>query len=252
MQKEVIMKRYFTAIAAAALLACTALTPAGAQDNTTQEGAQEQIIKKPAANSAKEAAPGQEQKSGDTSAREAAPGQQQKAGDANASEVAPGQEKISGEATEESGSKKLKKQSQATGDESQQLTEGQTDSSKGMEKKRAEKAGSDQQSTEGETNSNASEEQETSSEKTGSIDITTEKRTEITRVFREEKSEPVTVDFDVSVGVVVPQTVTLRPVPTRVIEIVPDYRGYEYFVLADGRIIIVEPGTLKVVYVLVV
>jgi hypothetical protein len=35
-------------------------------------------------------------------------------------------------------------------------------------------------------------------------------------------------------------------------EIVPDYRGYEYFVLAEGRIIIVEPGTLKVVYVLVV
>jgi hypothetical protein len=120
MHKEVIMKRYLTTIAAAALLACTALTPAGAQDNATQEGAQEQIIKKPAANSAKEAAPGQQQKSGDTTAREAAPGQQQKAGDANASEVAPGQEKKSGEATEESGSKKLKKPTQGTGDDSQQ------------------------------------------------------------------------------------------------------------------------------------
>ena len=54
------------------------------------------------------------------------------------------------------------------------------------------------------------------------------------------------------IGVAVPSTVVLHPLPPRVIEIVPDYRGYEYFVLADGRIIIVEPGTLKIVYVLVV
>jgi hypothetical protein len=91
-----------------------------------------------------------------------------------------------------------------------------------------------------------------SGETTASIDITTEQRTEITQIFRSEKAEPVDVDIDVSVGVVVPRTVTLRPLPPRVIEIVPAYRGYEYFVLADGRIIIVEPGTLKVVYILVV
>jgi hypothetical protein len=62
----------------------------------------------------------------------------------------------------------------------------------------------------------------------------------------------VDIDIDVNVGVVVPRTVTLRPLPPRVIEIVPAYRGYEYFVLADGRIVIVEPGTYKVVYILVV
>jgi hypothetical protein len=64
--------------------------------------------------------------------------------------------------------------------------------------------------------------------------------------------EPVDVDFDVNVGVAVPRTVTLRPLPPRVIEIVPAYRDYEYFVLADGRIVIVEPDTLKIVYILVV
>jgi hypothetical protein len=57
--------------AESALLASTALTIAVAQE--TQEGAQEQIIKKPATNSAMVAAPGQQQKSGDTTAREATP-----------------------------------------------------------------------------------------------------------------------------------------------------------------------------------
>jgi hypothetical protein len=66
------------------------------------------------------------------------------------------------------------------------------------------------------------------------------------------KAEPVDIDIDVNVGVVVPRTVTLQALPPRVIEIVPAYRGYEYFVLADGRIVIVEPATFKVVYILVV
>ena len=83
-----------------------------------------------------------------------------------------------------------------------------------------------------------------------SIDITTEQRTEIRNVIVETKAEPVKLDIDVNVGVIVPRTVELRPLPPRIIEIVPAYRGYEYFVLVDGRIIIVEPGTLKVVYVI--
>jgi hypothetical protein len=89
-----------------------------------------------------------------------------------------------------------------------------------------------------------------SNETTASIDITTEQRTEIRNVIVESKAEPVDLDIQVNVGVVVPKTVELRPLPPRIIEIVPAYRSYEYFVLADGRIVIVEPGTLKVVYVI--
>jgi hypothetical protein len=84
-----------------------------------------------------------------------------------------------------------------------------------------------------------------SNETTASIDITS-----IRNVIVESKAEPVDLDIEVNVGVVVPRTVELRPLPPRIIEIVPAYRSYEYFVLADGRIIIVEPGTLKVVYVI--
>lgn len=81
--------------------------------------------------------------------------------------------------------------------------------------------------------------------------ITIEQKTEITQVIREEKVQPVDVDFDVSVGVVVPRTkVKLRSLPARIVKIVPRYESYLYFVLADGRIVIVEPATLKVVVVL--
>ncbi|MDP9587957.1 UNVERIFIED_ORG: hypothetical protein J2W19_000503 [Shinella zoogloeoides] len=98
--------------------------------------------------------------------------------------------------------------------------------------------------------SNEASTSEPSNETTASIDITTEQRTELRNVIVETKAEPVKLDIDVNVGVVVPRTVELRPLPPRIIEIVPAYRGYEYFVLVDGRIIIVEPGTLKVVYVI--
>lgn len=89
-----------------------------------------------------------------------------------------------------------------------------------------------------------------SSETTGSIDISTEQKTEIRNVLVESRVKPADIDVDVSVGVAVPQTVELHPLPPRIVEIVPAYRGYEYFVLADGRIIIVEPATQEVVYIL--
>ncbi|WP_117195971.1 DUF1236 domain-containing protein [Rhizobium terrae] len=89
-----------------------------------------------------------------------------------------------------------------------------------------------------------------SNETTGSINISTEQRTEVRNILVQNKVEPVDVDVDVSVGVAVPTTVELHPLPPRIVEIVPAYRGYEYFVLADGRIIIVEPSTHEVVYIL--
>jgi hypothetical protein len=58
------------------------------------------------------------------------------------------------------------------------------------------------------------------------------------------------VDFDINVGVAVPGTIQLQPLPPDIVEIVPVYRGYNYFVLADGTIIIVDPGTSQIVYVL--
>jgi hypothetical protein len=90
-----------------------------------------------------------------------------------------------------------------------------------------------------------------SKETTASVNISTEQKTEIRNVIVEQ-AKPVDVDFEVNVGVAVPRTVTLATLPTRVVEIVPQYEGYKYFVLADGRIIIVDPNSMEVVYILVV
>jgi hypothetical protein len=84
-------------------------------------------------------------------------------------------------------------------------------------------------------------------------DIPVEKRTVIReriitrKVPRVERDR---IDFDINVGVAIPGTIALQPLPPDIIEIVPAYRGYDYFVLADGTIIIVDPGTHEIVYVL--
>lgn len=82
------------------------------------------------------------------------------------------------------------------------------------------------------------------------VDVTVEQKTEITQIIKEEKVDPVGVDVDLSVGVIVPQTVKvkLKQLPPRIVEIVPGYEGYLFFVLADGRIVIVEPSTLNRCY----
>jgi hypothetical protein len=82
------------------------------------------------------------------------------------------------------------------------------------------------------------------------VNITTEQKTEIVKDIKTVDVQPVHIDFTVNVGVTVPATVELHPLPARIIKIVPEYRGYEFFLLPDGRIVIVEPGTLKVVLII--
>ncbi|TIM18691.1 MAG: DUF1236 domain-containing protein [Mesorhizobium sp.] len=88
---------------------------------------------------------------------------------------------------------------------------------------------------------------------TGSINnVTVEQKTQVTQIIRETKVEPVSnIDFDITVGVEVPrQKIRLHRLPARIVKIVPAYESYEYFVLADGRIVIVDPDTFKIVLIL--
>ncbi|KAA3447310.1 hypothetical protein C7I87_27375 [Mesorhizobium sp. SARCC-RB16n] len=82
--------------------------------------------------------------------------------------------------------------------------------------------------------------------------VTVEQKTQITQVIKETKVEPVaSVDFDVSVGIEVPRhKIRLHRLPARIVKIVPAYESYDYFVLADGRIVIVDPDTYKIVLIL--
>ena len=44
-----------------------------------------------------------------------------------------------------------------------------------------------------------------------------------------------------------PRSVHLYPIPEDIIVIVPDYRGYDYIMLDDDRVAIVDPETYEVV-----
>ena len=57
------------------------------------------------------------------------------------------------------------------------------------------------------------------------------------------------VDFRLSVGVVVPRTVVYYPVPPEIVEIVPQYSGYDYIVVGD-ELVILDPASLLIVAII--
>jgi len=77
-----------------------------------------------------------------------------------------------------------------------------------------------------------------------------EKRTQITSAIKQEKVEEVTnVNFDLSIGTAVPAGVHYYPMPSRIVEIYPEWRGYD-FILVNGRYIILRPRTHEIVYII--
>lgn len=84
----------------------------------------------------------------------------------------------------------------------------------------------------------------------GSANLTTEQRSKIsTNIRRTNVKRETNVNFNISVGTVVPRTVTLHPLPATVIEVYPQWRGYR-FVLIGDEIIIIEPGSHRIVAVI--
>jgi hypothetical protein len=57
------------------------------------------------------------------------------------------------------------------------------------------------------------------------------------------------VNFSLSVGTAVPRDVRVQPLPADIVEVVPQYRGYDFFVVRD-EIVIVDPSTYQIVTVL--
>lgn len=81
--------------------------------------------------------------------------------------------------------------------------------------------------------------------------LSTEQRTQITSVIREEKIAPVTnVNFNVSIGTRVPREgISLHALPSRVVTIYPEWRSYKYIVVRE-EIVIIDPNTYEIVAVL--
>src|SRR4029079_19247576 len=85
----------------------------------------------------------------------------------------------------------------------------------------------------------------------GAANLTTEQKTKIRTVIKEKvHAQPVTnVNFSINVGNVVPRTVHFYPVPVEIVEIYPQWRGYN-FILVNDEIIIIEPSSYKIVAVI--
>jgi len=77
-----------------------------------------------------------------------------------------------------------------------------------------------------------------------------EKRTEIASAIKSAHIQEATnVNFNVSVGATIPASVHFYPLPPRIVEIYPEWRGYEV-VLVHGRYVIVRPQTREIVYII--
>lgn len=83
-----------------------------------------------------------------------------------------------------------------------------------------------------------------------SVNINDQQRTRISQSISHLNVQPLnSVNFSLSVGTAVPRDVRLQPLPSEVVETVPQYRGYD-FVLVKDEIVIVEPSSYKIVAVL--
>jgi hypothetical protein len=80
--------------------------------------------------------------------------------------------------------------------------------------------------------------------------LSTEQRTQITSVIKEQRVQPVTnVNFSISVGTRVPRDVHFHALPERVVTIYPEWRRYK-FILVKEQIVIIDPNTYEIVAVL--
>lgn len=83
-----------------------------------------------------------------------------------------------------------------------------------------------------------------------SVNINDQQRTRISTSISQLDVRPINnVNFSLSVGTAVPRDMRLRSLPAEVVEIVPQYRGYN-FALVKDEIVIVEPSSYKIVAVL--
>jgi hypothetical protein len=77
-----------------------------------------------------------------------------------------------------------------------------------------------------------------------------EKRTQIVSAIKSERIEETTnVNFNISVGTRVPTNVRFHPLPSRIVEIYPEWRGYDV-IFVRGQYIIVRPQTHEIVYII--
>jgi Protein of unknown function (DUF1236) len=109
--------------------------------------------------------------------------------------------------------------------------------------------GRDNSKTNAETKT-GSERSQTTGQAGAGAKISTEQRTKITTVIRSEHVQPLTnVNFNISVGTRIPRDVSYHVLPSEVVTIYPEWRGYNYVLVRD-QILVIDPQTFEIVAVL--
>ncbi|HEY1798186.1 MAG TPA: DUF1236 domain-containing protein [Stellaceae bacterium] len=87
---------------------------------------------------------------------------------------------------------------------------------------------------------------------TATVNLTTTQKTEIHNTIINNHNAPRANNLGISlnVGVAVPPAVQFAPLPPRIVEIAPAWRGYDYFLYGE-EIVVIEPGTRRIVAILV-
>ncbi|MDL2398082.1 DUF1236 domain-containing protein [Rhizobium mayense] len=88
--------------------------------------------------------------------------------------------------------------------------------------------------------------------KSSTTNIAVEQQTQVRQVIKQVHTQPVqqTEIKTVSVGSDIPRSIRLEVLPSRIVKIVPEYKSYRFFVLDDGRIVIVDPNTFRIIFIL--
>ncbi len=105
----------------------------------------------------------------------------------------------------------------------------------------------------GKTGANATEQhaQGKSGARGASVQLSQEQRSRIGAVIGKSTSARVSTNanFSVSVGATVPRSVHVEVLPEDVVEIVPQYEGFDYVMVGD-QILIIDPDSLEIVAVI--
>jgi hypothetical protein len=89
---------------------------------------------------------------------------------------------------------------------------------------------------------------ENGNDKAANATIDPQKQDRIRTALGSRKVENITrVDFNVAVGTRIPARYRFHPLPVEIVDIVPEYRGYEY-IMVQNDIVIVNPQTRAIVY----
>jgi len=238
--------RFMISVAAIALIAGAGAANAQGTGMKSESGGAAMQHSAPSGTAATPADRGSAQPSGaasDTKATQSEPTAPGAAKGKRAEETAPGQKsKGMSSQTETKGGKDMKAEGR---DNNNMKAEGRDN------KMNAEgRGGRDNGKMNAETKTGGDRSQTTTGQAGAGAKLSTEQRTQITTVIRNEHVAPVTnVNFSISVGTRIPRDVSYHVLPTEVVTVYPQWRGYNYVLVRD-QILVIDPQTFEIVAIL--